>query len=136
MKGVIYKEHSRHLAGEFDTSGDYIYEDGSRPDVKPSDLKKYFMGMFNKEEIDRLTPEDYKKISSKEFDQLTWNSAYPWNHDVQDLDPELTLNEPDLQSPAVQQGYPYWKQIFGDLSPEKVEKEIPPPADPFDKPNK
>ena len=48
----------------------------------------------------------------------------------------MTLNEPDLQSPAQQKGYPYWKEIFGDLSPEKVEKEIPPTPDPFDQPNK
>lgn len=52
----------------FDSNGDWIETDASRPDVKQADIKKYFMGMFNEEEIDRLTPEDYKKIESENFD--------------------------------------------------------------------
>jgi hypothetical protein len=68
IKGAIYKEHSRYLSRTFDSNGDWIETDASRPDVKQADLKKYFRGMFNEEEVDRLTPEDYKKMESKEFD--------------------------------------------------------------------
>ena len=87
--------------GQFDRHGDWTNTDNTLPEVSKSDLPKYWKGIFNKDEADRLTPKEHARISSEQFTQETWNAIYAWNkRDVRDRDPEIELNEPELSSPA------------------------------------
>ena len=58
-------EESVEKETDFDENGDYILKADNLPKDSKQHLPKYWMGLFNPEEEDRLTPEEHKKISSE-----------------------------------------------------------------------
>ena len=116
---------------EFDENGDYVLTDDTLPDVKPSDLPKYWRGMFDKKEQDSLTREEHAAIKSETFDQDSWNAMHAWNKHK--LDPEIKLNEPELLGNPHKPwaGVKYYKDFVGDIPLDSIE--TPEEKDPWSK---